>query len=115
MDKDRIDITNLEPKTQLIIETNRCLYNVELIDPESGKVMITGGSTFQGPTDAFIEGACGKGEHISKCIGRKMSIIVRYKTSKQRKYRTAETEPVETVRVISPDETWSYTMWEGAS
>ena len=107
-----IDITHLEPNTQLIVETLNCIYTIEVIEPKSSKVQIAGGATFIDQTEAFIDSSVGKEECVDKCIHRGMSLVIRYINKNDGKFHTVESDAVQVVKIIGPSDDWSYTMWK---
>lgn len=103
-----VDITKLDPNTELVVETPDCLYDITVVDPQEAEITITGGSIFKLVTPAIVEASCHKEDNKPKWIGKNMSIVIRYKIGKQRKFRTTETGAVESIIIISPKGDWQY-------
>jgi hypothetical protein len=108
MSDNGVDVTRLEPKTELVINTKTCIYDITIVDPEAGEITISGGPLFTSITTAFIESSCGQEGNKPKWIGKNMSIVLRYKLAKQRKFRTHETDTVDSVNIIPPTAKWQY-------
>lgn len=110
MAKEGVDITQLEPNTQLVVETPSSIFNINVIDPIAAKINITGGSIFTEVTEAYIQESCNADEGKTKWVITGMCMIIRYKKAKQRKFRTFESDVVQGISIISADERWSYTI-----
>jgi len=79
----------------------------------TGEVTIVGGAIFPEPTVAYIEGSCEIREAMDeKWLSKGLSMVIKFKTGKQRKYRIVKTEPMIALRLTAPDDTWSFNMWE---
>jgi len=102
-----VDITKLDAGTQLVVETAFCLYTIEIVDPEPSEIMIVGGSTFINPSKAYLQASCDNEQTKNKWIQKNMAMIIRYKDEKSKKYRTVETDTVEQIKIIGPDNKWS--------
>ncbi len=72
-----IDITQLDPLTRLLVQTQNTCYQLTLLDPGNSKIMIQGGRFFVDPTEASLCGASFGGSFLkSRWIGVMMRMEV---------------------------------------
>lgn len=59
MNLPKIVISRLKPNTQVLLETKESVFDITVVNPEVGEVLIFGGKRFVKPTKAIIKGAFG--------------------------------------------------------
>jgi hypothetical protein len=106
-----IDITQLEKGTEIVVETQNCLYTMEVLNPETAEVSIVGGASFPEANKAILEGSCRKDHQAEKQIIYEGSMIIRYKPKGKKRFIKIETDVVQSARIIGPENAWSYPMW----
>lgn len=65
---DGVQVDELPPLEQLVVETRNNTYEITVLDPQNGEVMVRGGRFFPQPTRAWVAG-CSLGGSFLKLRG----------------------------------------------
>ena len=63
-DTDGVDVRELVEGTIVVVRTRHSCYHLVVVEPETGRVLISGGDRFLEPTDARLVGATGGGSML---------------------------------------------------
>ena len=63
-DADGVDVRELVPGTIVIVRTRHSRYHLVVVEPETGRVLVSGGDWFPEPTEAQLVGATGGGSML---------------------------------------------------
>ena len=63
-DADGVDIRDLSPGTTVIVRTRHSCYRLVMVEPETRRVLVSGGEWFPVPTEAQLVGATGGGSML---------------------------------------------------
>lgn len=55
-----IELAKRKQGDRLLLETRECIFDLELVDPSTGSVLIVGGKRFIEPTQAMLVGVYGR-------------------------------------------------------
>jgi hypothetical protein len=108
-----IDLTNLSVGTEILVETTAGVYEITIVTPEDGTVIVKATvSPFNvhKPTMIRLERSIwdDKGKiALPHWIGKAMRMVFRDDDN-----GLFATHSVVSARVISPDGTWEYEIWE---
>jgi hypothetical protein len=76
-----LDVSELEPLTQLVVETRNTRYTLTVLNPADRKVIIQGGSYFSSPTEVSID-AWSAGGQVSTLgrieLGKPISMLTEF-------------------------------------
>lgn len=89
-----IDITKLKRNTKILVETKNTIYEIKVVGPKSGTVLVQGGIKFIRETRAKVEGEIKKNEGI---------IFVDKKRDD-----TFLSSRVLSATIYAPDDSWQY-------
>lgn len=112
----KIDIRKLKSGTMLLIETEKAIYEIKVLNGRRLSVEIQGGNRFLRWTKATLNGSFGErngsGEKELKkgCIHWGEGIDLSYEVNSVTNSVTTST--VITGKVTADDKSWSYDVWE---
>jgi hypothetical protein len=112
-----IEVYKLQSGTQLLVETqDESVYHLIIMDPISGVVTASGGKLFQGGVDVILIGSYWDDGYNDQRPGIiQKGLCIEFKVSNPKikgKIHYVSTTPVKSVKIIGPDETWEFEMWE---
>lgn len=111
-----IKIEKLKYGTKILLETKECVFDIEVIDPANGDIIISGGKRFTKTTTAKLVGAFGRDSNekvdslihpneIEKNVG--VEIIYKDRDNVSCDFVTS---PVISAKIFGDG--WSYEVWE---
>lgn len=111
-----IELIKLKQGNKLLLETRECVFDVELVDPSTGSILIVGGKRFLEPTQATLVGVYGKRNVddrdtliASLQIEKSLGIEIKYQ-DKDGTSSDFVTSPVVSAKVYDKD--WAFEMWD---
>lgn len=112
-----IEVYKLQPNTQLLIETqDEFVYKLTIIDPVDGSVHAIGGKLFQLGVNVILISSFwddGYNERRPGIIQKGLCIEFKVPNPKVKNaFHYVNTSPVVSAKIIGPDETWEFEMWE---
>jgi hypothetical protein len=112
-----IEVCKLQPDTQLLVETqDETVYHFVVINPTEGLVAASGGRLFQRGINVTLVGSYwddGKTNQRPGIIQKGLCIEFKVSNPKVKdKIHYVSTSPIKSVKIIGPDETWEFEMWE---
>ena len=63
-DADGVDLRELAPETTVMVRTRHSRYRLVVVEPDTGRMLISGGDGFPVPTEAQLVGATGGGSML---------------------------------------------------
>ena len=94
---DGVQVDELQPLEQLVIETRNSTYELPILDPRTGEALVSGGRFFAAPTRAQVAG-CSLGGSFLKVRG----IYAGFSLELIRDGETVVTSPVRSVSAVRP-------------
>jgi hypothetical protein len=64
LDTDGVDVRELAESTIVVVRTRNSRYHLEVVEPETGRVLLSGGDRFPVPTEARLVGATSGGSML---------------------------------------------------
>jgi hypothetical protein len=112
-----IEVYQLQPGTQLLIETqDESVHHLTIMDPVEGLVTASGGKLFQGGINVTLVGSYwddGISDQRPGIVQKGLCIEFRVTNPEIKgKVHYVSTSPVVSTKIIGPDETWEFEMWE---
>lgn len=104
-----IDVRKLLARTRIVIKTSDEIYELEVGTPKFSVVLIGSNIRFESRIKAVVTGSIDPDtNHFTpKIIGRGLKIVLRCQRGP-----IIRTTPVLTARIIGPDNSFEYEMWE---
>lgn len=111
-----IQVGKLKQGSKILLETKECVFDIEVVDPANGGIVISGGRRFVKPTNAKLIGVFGRENNekndalihpneIEKNVG--VEIIYQDKDNISSDFVTS---PILSAKISG--EGWSYEVWE---
>ena len=116
MTEKNIHLEKLKKGNRVLLETKECVFDLEILSPENGVVLITGGRRFTKPTIVTIVGAFGRRKIededkllAERQIERNIGIELQY-NNKNEITCDFVTSPIVSGKIYGDN--WSFEMWE---
>lgn len=111
-----IELAKRKQGDKLLLETRECVFDIELVDPSTGSVLIVGGKRFLEPTQATVVGVYGKRAiedkdslFIPLQIEQNIGIEIRY-FDKGGVSSDFVTSPVLSAKIYNDE--WAFEVWD---
>ena len=97
--EDGVQVDELTPLEQLVVRTRNSRYDITVLSPQTGDVLVQGGRFFPKPTPAKLSGASLGGSFL-----KMRGIYVGFRLELWRDGETVITSPVESIANARPDD-----------
>jgi hypothetical protein len=111
-----IQVGKLKQGSKILLETKECVFDIEVVDPANGGIIISGGRRFITPTNAKLLGVFGRENNEKNDylihpneIEKNVGIEIIYQ-DKDRISSDFVTSPIISAKIFGDG--WSYEVWE---
>lgn len=116
MTEKNIQVHKLKKGNRILLETKECVFDIEIVSPNNGVILISGGRRFLKPTEATLIGVFGRRKVddldsllSEKEIEKNLGIEIQYH-DKDNITSDFVTSPIISAKIYG--EGWDFEMWD---